>query len=80
MDETIFLLADWDSQYCMHVLSILHMRKYYAIKPKIQDPYTPLYMEALLGEHTEEYHKAVYDEFQSLIRRGNVRHFQRIYW
>ena len=34
-----------------------------------QDPDTPTYMEALSGENSEEYFKAMDDEIQSLTRR-----------
>ena len=33
------------------------------------DPDTPTYIEALSGEHTDEYYKDMDDEIRSLIRR-----------
>ena len=35
----------------------------------LHDPYTPTYMEALSGENSEEYFKAMNGEIQSLTRR-----------
>ena len=42
---------------------------YYVLKSQSHDPDTPNYMEALSGENTDEYFKAVDDEIQSLMRR-----------
>ena len=45
------------------------MRESYVIKTQSYDPDTPTYMEALSGEDSEEYFKAMNDEIQSLMRR-----------
>ena len=45
------------------------MREYYVIKSQIHDLDTPTYMEALSGENSEEYFKAMDDEIQSLTRK-----------
>ena len=45
------------------------MREYYAIKTQSHDPDTPTYMEALSGENSEEYFKAMDDEIQGIMRR-----------
>ena len=45
------------------------MTESYVIKTQSQDPDTPTYMEALSGENSEEYFKAINDENQSLMRR-----------
>ena len=39
------------------------------LQDKNHDPDTPTYMEALSGENSEEYFKAMDDEIQSLMRR-----------
>ena len=41
----------------------------YALKTQIHDPDTPTYMEALSGENSEEYFKAMDDEITSLMIR-----------
>ena len=46
------------------------MREYYALKTQSHDPDTPTYMEALSGENSEEYFKAMDDEIQILMRRN----------
>ena len=48
------------------------MRESYDIKTQIHDPDTPTYMEALSGENSEEYFKAMDDEIQSLMRRDTL--------
>ena len=45
-----------------------HMRESYALNSQIHDPDTPTYMEALSGEHADEYYKAMDDEIRSLMR------------
>ena len=52
------LQAEWDAE-----------RESYAIKTQSHDPDTPTYMEALSGENSEEYFKAMDDEIQSLMKR-----------
>ena len=68
-DEIISLLAGWDAEYCMDTPSTFHMRENYALKTQSHDPDTPTYMEALSGENSEEYFKAMDDEIQSLTIR-----------
>ena len=53
----------------MDTPSTFHTIEYYALKTQSHDPYTPTYMEALSGENSEEYFKAMDDEIQSLTRR-----------
>ena len=53
----------------MDTSSTFHMRESYALKTQSHDPDTPAYMEALSGENSEEYFKAMDDEIQSLMRR-----------
>ena len=53
----------------MDTPSTFHMKDSYALKAQSLDPDTPTYMEALLGENSEEYFKAMDDEIQSIIRR-----------
>ena len=38
----------------MDATSTFHIREYYIIKYQIYDPDTPIYMEALSGEHMDE--------------------------
>ena len=45
------------------------MRESYVFRSQIHDPDTPMYMEALSGENTEEYFKAMDGEVHSLMRR-----------
>ena len=45
------------------------MRESYVHKTKIHDTDTPTYMEALSGENSEEYFKAMDDEIKILMRR-----------
>ena len=45
------------------------MREYYVIKTQSHDPDTPTYMEALSGENSEYYFKAMDDEIKILMRR-----------
>ena len=51
MDDILSLLADWDTEYCMDTPSTFHMRESYALNTQSHDPYTPTYMDALLGEN-----------------------------
>ena len=55
----LYLLGYWNTQYCMDVTSIVNMRSSYYIKSHIQNPDTPMYMEALSGESVEYYYKSV---------------------
>ena len=48
---------------------MFHMREYYALNNQSHDPDTPTYMEALSGENSEKYFKAMGDEIQSLMRK-----------
>ena len=68
-DDILSLLAEWDAEYCMNTPSTFHMRESHALKTQSHDPDTPMYMEALSGEISEEYFKAMDDEIQSLMRR-----------
>ena len=63
------LLAEWDAEDCMNTASTFHMREYYALKTQSHDPDTPTYMEALSGENSEKYFKAMDDEIKSLMKR-----------
>ena len=49
--------------------STFYMRESYSIKTKSHDTDTPTYMEALSGENSEEYFKAMDDEIKSLMKR-----------
>ena len=55
---------------------MFHMREYYVIKTQRRDPDTPMYMEALSGETSEEYFKSMDDEIQSLMIRDTWENFQ----
>ena len=68
-DDILSLLAEWDAEDCMDTPSTFHMREYYSLKTQSHDPDTPTYVEALSGENSEEYFKAMDDEIQSLMRR-----------
>ena len=68
-DDILLLLAEWDAEDCMDTLSTFHMRESYALKTQIHNPDTPMYMEELSGENSEEYFKAMDDEIQGLMRR-----------
>ena len=68
-DDILSLLAEWDAEDCMDTPSTFHMRKSYALKNHNHDPDTTTYMEALSGENSEEYFKAMDDEILSLMRR-----------
>ena len=67
-DDIILFRAEWDAEDCMDTPSIFHMRGSYALKTQSHDPDTPMYMEVLSGENSEEYFKAMDDEIQSLTR------------
>ena len=45
------------------------MRESYVLKTQSHNPDTPNYMEALSGENTDEYFKAMYDEIQNFMIR-----------
>ena len=62
-------MSEWDVEYRMDTPSTFHMRESYVLENQIHDPNTPTYMEALSGENSEEYFKAMDDEMQSLTRR-----------
>ena len=62
-------LYEWYAEYFIDAPSTFHMREYYVLKYQIHDPDNPTYMEALSGENSEEYYKAMDDEIQSLMRR-----------
>ena len=68
-DDILFLLDEWDAENCIDTPSTFHMIEYYALKNQSHDPDTPTYMEALSGESSEEYFKAMDDEIQSLMIR-----------
>ena len=53
------------------------MREYYALKTQSNDPDTPTYTEALSGENSEEYFKAMDDEIKSPMRRNTWEIFSR---
>ena len=53
----------------MDTPSTFHTRESYALKTQSHDPDTPTYMEALSGENSEEYFKAMDDEIQSIMIR-----------
>ena len=67
-DDILSLLTEWDAEDCMDTPSTFHIREYYALKTQSHDLDTPMYMEALSGENSEEYFKSMYDETQSLMR------------
>ena len=52
-------MAEWDAEDCMDTPSEFHMRKSYVLKSQSHDPDTKKYMEALSGENTDEYFKAM---------------------
>ena len=76
-DDILSLLAEWYAEDFMDKPSTFHMRESYAIKNQSHDPDTPTYMEALSGENSEEYFKAMDDEIQSLMRRDTWEIFSR---
>ena len=53
----------------MDTPSTFHMIESYALKTQSHNPDTPTYMEALSGENSEEYFKAMDDAIQILMRR-----------
>ena len=71
-DKIPSLLDEWYVEYCMGATSIFHMREYYVLKFRSHDPDTPTYMEALSGEHADEYYKYMDDEIKSLTKRENM--------
>ena len=62
-------MAELDAEDCMDTPSTFHTRESYALKNQSHDPDTPTYMQALSGENSEEYFKAMDDEIQCLTRR-----------
>ena len=69
-NNILSLLSEWDAEYCMDTPSKFHMIESYVLKNQGHDPYNPTHMEALSGENSEEYFKAINDESLSLIRRN----------
>ena len=67
--EILSVLTDWYETYFMDDPPKFHRREYFELKSQSQDLDTPTYIEVLSGEHAEEYYKAVYYEFKSLIIR-----------
>ena len=61
MDDILSLLTEGYAEDSMDKPSTFHMRKYYILKSQSHDPDTPTYMEALSGENSEEYFKAMDD-------------------
>ena len=62
-------MDEWGEDDCMDTPSTFNMWKSYVLKYQSHDPDTPKYMEALSGENTDEYFKAMDDKIQSLMRR-----------
>ena len=58
-DNILSLMAEWDAEYCMDTPSLFHMRESYVLKNQSHDTDTPTYMEALLGEKSEEHFKSM---------------------
>ena len=77
-DYILLLLTELDAEYCMDIPSTFHMREFYVLMNQGYDPDTPTYMEALSGENSEEYFKAMYDEIQSLMRRDTWDIFKEV--
>ena len=71
-DDILSLISEWDAEYCMDMPSTFHMRESYVLNSEIHNTYTPTYMEALSGEHADEYYKDVDDEIQSLMIRDTL--------
>ena len=46
-DDILSFLAEWDTEFCMDMPSMFHMRECYSFKTQNHDPNTPAYMEAL---------------------------------
>ena len=67
MDDILSLLAEWDVEDFMDTPLTFHMMESYVLKTQSHDPDNPTYMEALSGENSEEYFKAMDDEIQSLM-------------
>ena len=53
----------------MDTPSTFHTRESYVLKTQSHDPDTPTYMEALSGESSEEYSKAMNYDSQSFMKR-----------
>ena len=47
-------MADWYTEDSMDSSSIFHMRESYVLKSQSHNPHTPIYMEALSGEHAKK--------------------------
>ena len=58
-DDILLLLAEWGSEDCMHTPSTFHMKESYVLNTQSHYPDTTTYMEALSGENSEEYFKAM---------------------
>ena len=67
--DILSLLDEWDVEDCIDTPSKIHVKEYYALKIQSHNTDAPIYMEALSGENSEEYFKAIDDEIQSLMRR-----------
>ena len=52
-EKVLYLLAGWDAQDCMDYMSKFYIREPYDIKSHSHQPNTPMYMEALSGEHMD---------------------------
>ena len=61
-DHILSLLAEWGAEDWMDMPSKFHTRESYALNTQSHDPDTPMYMEELSGENSEEYFKAMVDE------------------
>ena len=59
--EILSLLSECNAEDCMDAPSRFNMREFYVLKSQIHDPDSPTYMEALSGEHANEYFKAMDD-------------------
>ena len=68
-DNILLLLDELYAEDYIDKPSNFYMKESYVLKSQIQDPDTSTYMEALSGENSEEYFKAMDDEIQSLTRR-----------
>ena len=57
MDIILSIMSECDAKYFMDVSTTIPIRKSYFIKSHIHDPATPTYLEALSGQHVDEYYK-----------------------
>ena len=69
-DDIQSLLDEWYEEDLMYTPKKFHMRESYVLNTQSHDHHTPTYMEALSGESSEEYFKAMYYEIKSLMIRG----------